>query len=82
MWQRKAGEPSTSIPENEIAATPSTPPTPRYSPDSIVAQREFVPETENNKIDNTFKKYSSEDKLKTGRLDRFASNFAKSIRIL
>ena len=84
MWQRQAGEIESVPSPVEVGGTnfdddddesepmvPSTPPTPKHSPDAINVERG---------IENTFTKFSSDDKAQ--RLDRFASNFARSIRIL
>ena len=92
MWQRRAGEIESVPSPVEVGGTnfdddddddesepmvPSTPPTPKHSPDAINVERE----NKNSRgIENTFTKFSSDDKAQ--RLDRFASNFARSIRIL
>ena len=85
MWQRKAvsspvevGGTNYAEVETSEPMVPSTPPTPRHSPDAINVERETVNDTRG--IDNTFTKFSSDEKAQ--RLDRFASNFARSIRIL
>ena len=85
MWQRKAvsspvevGGTNYAEVETSEPMVPSTPPTPRHSPDAINVERETIDDTRG--IDNTFTKFSSDKKAQ--RLDRFASNFARSIRIL
>jgi len=85
LWQRKSGEtestPQVVVPGDDDTSepmVPSTPPTPRHSPDAINVERESVLDSR----DNTFTKFSSSAEEKSNRLDRFASNFARSIRIL